>query len=92
MARVTVELPSALAAVTGGVRTLAVEGETLAAALADLARKLPQLAVHLYDESGGFRQHVLCFHNETNTRWLDGAAVVLAEGDTIRFLQAVSGG
>ena len=92
MARVTVELPSALDVVTGGVRTLAVEGETLAAALDDLSRKLPQLAVHLYDESGEFRQHVLCFHNEKNTRWFDGAGVRLAEGDTIRFLQAVSGG
>ena len=92
MARVTIELPSALAAFTGGVRTLEVEGETLAAALGDLSRELPQLAVHLYDESGEFRQHVLCFHNETNTRWLDGATVRLAQGDTIRFLQAVSGG
>ena len=38
------------------------------------------------------RQHVLCFHNETNTRWLDSMAVPLTDGDTITILQAVSGG
>jgi len=92
VARVTVELPSALDAVTGGVREVPVEGETLDSALSHLLRELPQLAVHLYDESGGFRQHVLCFHNGRNTRWLDGVTVQLADGDTIRFLQAVSGG
>jgi len=43
-------------------------------------------------EKGTFRQHVLCFHNQTNVRWLDELEVPLADGDTIAIHQAVSGG
>ena len=48
--------------------------------------------MHLFDETASLRPHVLCFHNETNTRWLDSMAVPLADGDTVTILQAVSGG
>jgi len=90
--RVTVELPSVLAQVVEGRRRVELEAETLDGALRALVRALPQLEVRLFDESGLFREHVLCFHNATNTRWLDSTAVPVAEGDTIRILQAVSGG
>jgi molybdopterin converting factor small subunit len=53
---------------------------------------VPALRVHLCDESGKFRPHVLCFLNEVNTRWLDGADPRLQQGDRITILQAVSGG
>lgn len=92
MARVTVELPSVLDDVMKGERSLAIEAATLRDALGKVTAAHPQLGVHLFDESGGFRQHVLCFHNQTNTRWLKSLDVELAEGDTIRILQAVSGG
>ncbi|MGH9196080.1 MAG: MoaD/ThiS family protein [Acidimicrobiia bacterium] len=46
----------------------------------------------MYDESGTFRPHVLCFLNDVNTRWLDNANPPLQEGDRITILQAVSGG
>ncbi len=91
MARVTIELPSVLEDVVGE-RSIALEAETLAAALEAMTRDHPRLRVHLFDESGAFRPHVLCFHNQTNIRWLASLAVPLAEGDTIRILQAVSGG
>ena len=48
--------------------------------------------MHLFDETGGFRQHVLCFHNETNLRWLESDEVPVADGDRLTVLQAVSGG
>ncbi len=92
VARVTVELPSVLEAIVGRERSIPIEADTLDAALLELTRLRPKLAVHLFDESGGFREHVLCFHNKTNTRWLESLAVPLADGDVIRILQAVSGG
>ena len=73
-------------------REVAVEAGSLADALRRLVDAHPPLAVHLFDESGGLREHVLCFHNETNTRWLDSLAIELAPGDRIAILQAVSGG
>ena len=92
MPQVTVALPSLLAGVVGGARTLPIEAETLAGALDELVRRYPALKVHLFDESGAFRQHVLCFHNEESTRWLGSLDRPLAPGDVITIMQAVSGG
>lgn len=104
---VTVLLPSLLEPVTGGVRELTVSGGSLREVFADLIEREPRLRPHLFNEAGGLRRHVLCFHNGTNTRWLagpspegadpppertDGWDTPVGEGDTILFMQAVSGG
>jgi len=92
MAEVTIELPSVLASVVNGERSFTVNAETLPGALAALFQLQPGLKVHLFDETGTFREHVLCFVNQTNTRWMDSLDVPLRDGDTITILQAVSGG
>lgn len=92
MPQVTVALPSLLAGVVGGARTLPIEADTLAGALDELVRQYPALKIHLFDESGAFRQHVLCFHNEESTRWLGNLDRPVAAGDVITIMQAVSGG
>ncbi len=104
---VTVSLPSLLEPVTGGVRELAVSGGSLREIFDDLLEREPRLRPHLFNEAGELRRHVLCFHNGTNTRWLgssggenagsrgggrDGWDTPVAEGDTVLFMQAVSGG
>ena len=92
MARVRIELPSLLQRFVGGAREIEVQADTLAGALKELSRAHPALELHLFDESGTFREHVLCFHNGTNTRWLTDLDRPLTDGDTLTFLQAVSGG
>ena len=94
MARVTVELPSLLAPLFREEQEgrVPVEAETVAGALRALIERHPGLRTHLFDETGSLRQHVLCFHNETNTRWGDALEAPLADADRIRILQAVSGG
>ena len=92
MAHVTIELPSLLAPMVGGRRTVDLEASTLRGALEALIAAYPGLSTHLFDERGDLRPHVLCFHNETNSRWLDSADAPVASGDTIRVMQAVSGG
>ena len=92
MARVTVTLPRLLAAFIGDVTKVEVEADTLRGALEALLRRYPLLRVHLFDESGAFRRHVLCFHNEENTRWLESLDHPLATGDVVTIMQAVSGG
>ena len=89
MPTVTLELPSMIATVLGGVRRIEVEGGTCHEALEDAFTRHPGLRVHVFDENGALRQHVLCFVNED--RW-DVLDKELAEGDTITILQAVSGG
>lgn len=92
MAAVTVSLPSLLDPVTGGVRELTAAGTNLREIFADLVEREPRLRPHLFNEAGELRRHVLCFHNGTNTRWLDGFDRRVADGDTVLFMQAVSGG
>lgn len=92
MASVTVELPSLLAQLMNGASTLELEADTLAGALRALVAQHAILGVHLFDEAGALRRHVLCFHNDTNTRWLDSTDVPVRDGDTITIMQAVSGG
>ena len=84
--------PGAVDFEAGMRRSVALEAESLGGALTALTRRHPALEVHLFDDGGGLRQHVLCFHNDVNSRWLDSMDVPLAEGDRITILQAVSGG
>ena len=92
MSAVTINLPSLLGPIADGARSVNVEADTVKAALDELVVRHPALKIHLFDETGGFRQHVLCFHNDTNTRWLESIDVPVSEGDTITIIQAVSGG
>ncbi len=95
MPRIEVQLPSVLSPVVrgrGGSLRFAVEAATFAQALDAIRREHPHVALHLFDESGGFRPHVLCFLNGTNSRWLDSGDAPLKAGDTLRIIQAVSGG
>ncbi|MHC4549873.1 MAG: MoaD/ThiS family protein [Planctomycetota bacterium] len=92
MARITLELPPMLANVLGGARRLTVQGRTWQEALEDAFRQHPGLRVHLLDERGTLRRHVLCFINDENTRWDDTRDRPLTEGDTVTIVQAVSGG
>ena len=91
MPTVTVLLPTLLSPLVGGRAAIEVEAETVAGVLRGLVGAHPALGVHLFDEAGRLRQHVLCFHNDVNTRW-NSADVAVAAGDRVLILQAVSGG
>ena len=92
MAAITIELPWLLEAVLEDTENLTVEATTLSDAMDQIRSLHPTLAVHLFDEQGELRTHVLCFYNETNTRWLESLDVPVSDGDRVMFMQAVSGG
>ncbi|HEX5136593.1 MAG TPA: MoaD/ThiS family protein [Planctomycetota bacterium] len=92
MAKVTIELPSMLGNVLGGLRRVEARGDTWRDALEDAFHRLPALRVHVFDEAGALRRHVLCFVNDVNTRFGEGVPERLADGDRITIMQAVSGG
>jgi molybdopterin converting factor small subunit len=72
-----------LRAFAGGAATIAVVA---------LVEAHAALRVHLFDEAGSLRPHVLCFHNGTNTRWRESLDAPLHDGDRLTIMQAVSGG
>ena len=92
MGDVTVRLPAVLSQLIGGERRVAVRGGTLREALDDLVQKRPELGLHLFDESGGMRRHILCFCNQVYTRGALGLEVPVHAGDEITILNSMSGG
>lgn len=89
---IDVSIPTILRDCTGGHSSVSIRASTLAEALEVLRDTYPLLRVHLYEENGQLRRHVLIFYNEESTRWLRNLDVPLQLGDRLEILQAVSGG
>lgn len=89
---VRVLLPPVLRSVAGGARGLDAEGSSIAAALADLARTHPALALHFFDEAGAIRSNIVFLHDGAMIRAREAAARRLAPGDEIVITNALAGG
>lgn len=92
MPALVVRIPGMLAEIGDGRREIPVEAATVRAAIEALLEVLPQLKVHLLDESGDLRRHVSCFHNGRIVTGKERWQAPTAEGDVVTVLQAVSGG
>ncbi len=91
MARVTVTLPRLLEPAVGPVRRIELEAGSVGEGLDLLLQRHPTLRVHLFDEKGSLREHVLCFVGGQQTR-LEDRSTPITEPTEVTFLQAVSGG
>ena len=89
MPSIGVTLPSMLATLIGGDRRFELDATSIADAVDSLFTRHPELRVHLLDEQGALRPHVMLFHNDHALRALEGT---IRDGDTLTVLQAVSGG
>lgn len=89
---VRVSIPPVLRSVSGGRRELEAEGATLRALLEDLSRRHPPLALHLFDEAGAVRRHVLCIHNANAVRPVDFCSHAVRDGDEVIITNALAGG
>lgn len=93
MATVSVQLPGLLVSLLGSKETLTVEAETLQGVLDALVAACPKIRVHLFDDSGAQRPHVLILFNGQNLRWFENPAQTPVPPDsTLTILQFVSGG
>jgi molybdopterin converting factor small subunit len=89
---VSVQLPPILRAVSGGERVLTAEGSSIAAALGDLARRYPPLALHFFDEAGAIRHNIVFLHDGAMIRAKEAAARQLKPGDEVVLTNALAGG
>ena len=87
-----VSVPALLRGCVGGRMDLSVEADTLAGGIEALLEAYPLLRLHLYDDGGDLRPHVLLFYNEENTAGLERLDLPLQPGDSLVVLQNVSGG
>ena len=83
-----VVIPRMLADLVDYGRSVQVEGSTVRQVLEALTAKHPELRVHLFDENRRLREHVRCFRNDRSANLED----IVAAGDRVTVLQAVSGG
>ncbi len=89
---VTVKLPRVLADLAACERRITVSGSTVAEALDDLIRKHAPLALHLFDDTGALRRHVLCFRNEVSVKSRAELDQRLTAGDQLTLVNSVAGG
>ena len=89
---VRLQLPPLLRGVLGGERWHDAHGDCIAAALNDLSRTHPALALHFFDEAGAIRHNIVFLHDGAMVRAKDAGARALAEGDEIVITNALAGG
>ena len=84
-----VYIPDTLRSYTGDQRTVAAQGATLAALLADLDRQFPGIRFRMIDEQDRMRRHVRFFVNGEAKFDL---GLSIAPMDEVCIVQALSGG
>jgi molybdopterin converting factor small subunit len=89
---VRVRIPPVLRAATNGVGEIEAFGKTIREALDDAATRLPALKLHLFDETGRVRHHILCIHNDSVVRGPEMAQHRVLPGDEIILANAFAGG
>jgi sulfur-carrier protein len=89
---VTIQLPGALRGYCDGATKLEAAVPTVRAALEHIARTYPSLYRCICDETGAVRRHINIWVNSTHMREREGLDTVLAAGDAVSILPAVSGG
>jgi molybdopterin converting factor small subunit len=89
---ITIHVPGPLREYCGGAAQLSMPAGTVRAALEDLERTQSALYRNVCDETGKVRRHLNVFVNADNVRDLDGIDTMLAPGDVVTILPAVSGG
>ena len=91
MPRVIFSLPRLLEPAVGPTRRVELEAASVGEAIDGLVNRHPTLRVHLFDEAGSLRQHVLCFIDGNQTKLADRSEPIV-QATEVTFLQAVSGG
>jgi molybdopterin synthase sulfur carrier subunit len=88
---IEVSIPTILRQYTGGEKTVAGKGDTLAELLSDLDARHPGLAGRIRDEAG-LRRFVNVYVNDEDVRFIGGLETPLSDGDNVTVLPAVAGG
>src|SRR5258705_2297873 len=89
---VTLQLPSVLAKLADGRRTLEAQGTTLGDVVADVAARFPGLAPRLRDAARQPYPFVTFYVNQDDARVPGGFAAGVRDGDEIIIVPAIAGG
>lgn len=88
---ITLHLPTVLAKLADG-RVIDAEGETVGAAVADVANRYPALAPRLRDDAGNPYPFVTFYLNDEDIRFHGGFDATVRDGDELTIVPAIAGG
>ena len=88
----TVFIPSVLRANVGGVKSLAVEGDSIRGVVDTLVAQHPALRTQLLTDEGDLNRFVNVYVNGQDVRYLAGLDTPVAPADEVRLLPAMAGG
>ncbi|MCL4371563.1 MAG: MoaD/ThiS family protein [Chloroflexi bacterium] len=89
---IKVSLLGGMRALTGGASTLEAEGHTVAGVIDSLEAQHPGIEEHLRAPDGGLLRTVNAYVNGDDVRFARGIDTPVADGDTVSFLVALTGG
>jgi molybdopterin converting factor small subunit len=89
---ITLHVPGPLRTYCAGASQLSFSAATVSAVLEEIERSQFPLFRNICDETGKLRRHLNVFVNADNIRDLNGVDTLLAPGDVLTILPAVSGG
>ncbi len=89
---ITVLLPTALQRYAGNKEQLEVAASTIGDALHSVIEQAPQLGKHLFDAEGNIRSFVNVYLGDDDTRYLQGNATAVKDGDVLTIVPSIAGG
>ncbi|MDI5961325.1 MoaD/ThiS family protein [Streptomyces sp. SL13] len=89
---VTIKLPTAFNALTGGQKQVDVEGDSIREVLSGLERSFPGVLERLMDQKGSVKRYVNVYRNDSDIRGLEGLETKVENQDVIWIVPAVAGG
>jgi molybdopterin synthase sulfur carrier subunit len=87
-----VRIPTPLRKYTGGAEAVQADGATVAAIVADLAKRHPGIRGRICDDSGAVRRFVNIFVNGEDIRFLQNLDTAVKAGDEVSGVPAIAGG
>ncbi|MGH7668060.1 MAG: MoaD/ThiS family protein [Gemmatimonadaceae bacterium] len=89
---VTVNLPSILAKLADGARTVEAQAITVGGVVQELAQRYPYLGPRLRDDGGQPYPFVTFYLNDDDIRFNGGFAAAVRDGDEVTIVPAIAGG
>jgi len=89
---VTLNLPTVLAKLADGNKTLEASGATLGDVVNVVAQQYPNLAPRLRDDTGQPYPFVTFYLNDDDIRFNGGFAAPVKDGDEVTIVPAIAGG
>jgi adenylyltransferase/sulfurtransferase len=89
---VTVLLPTALQRYAENKEQLEVSAANVGDALRAIIEQAPLLGKHLFDANGNIRSFVNVYLGDDDTRFLEGGATPVKDGDVLTIVPSIAGG